>query len=118
MRTASALVLVLALAGSAGVARAADSDDDKKKAEKGWKKAEERQKKADDAGRADPAAGDEENPLPKILELMKGVEERLLESDTGKYTQEEQKKIVEALKLGGKAKSGLDDLIKKIEDSC
>jgi hypothetical protein len=101
----------------ASPAPGADSDDDKKKAEKQLKKAEEEQgKKKDEEKEAPPALDGEENPLPKIVDLMKKVEERLAGTDTGTYTQEEQKKIVEALNLGDKAKSALDDLIKKIEE--
>src|SRR4051812_48453915 len=121
--TGSSRIATLLLAGVLGAgalglvaplsARAADTEGDKKKNEKDLKKAEEDQEKKAEGGEANPLEG---NPLEKILELMKNAEERLAEADTGSITQEEQKKIVDALKFGGKAKSALDDLIKKIEE--
>ncbi len=70
--------------------------------------------RADDK-KAPPPDAAEENPLPKILDLMKEAEARLNDADPGEYTQEDQKKIVEAMKFEDKARAALDDLIKKIE---
>lgn len=93
----------------------ADQEDDKKKAEREWREAEEGQgKKAPGQGGGLPGLGD--NPLEKILELMRGVEDRLFEADTGEFTQEEQRKIVEAMRFEDKTSQALEELIRKIEE--
>ena len=63
-----------------------------------------------------PVPGDLENPLVKILQLMEKVEDRLYGVDTGKYTQEEQKQIVEALRFEAKTQEALQALIEHIEN--
>jgi hypothetical protein len=55
------------------------------------------------------------NPLPPIIEQMKDAERRIAESETGRWTQEEQQRIVDALKLEGSAVEALEKLIKEIE---
>lgn len=96
----------------------ADQEDDKKKAEREWREAEGEQKKKRGEGPAPqggvPGLGD--NPLDKILELMKGVEDRLFESDTGDFTQEEQRKVAEAMRFEDKTSQALEELIRKIEE--
>ena len=125
-RLVTSIVLALLLSFGPGLAHAGD-DGDKKKKEKEWKKLEEKQKKGGEKPGADgEGPGGEpkeggldglgENPLLKILDLMKEVETRLNDTDAGEFTQEDQKKIVEAMKFEDKAKTALDDLIKKIED--
>jgi hypothetical protein len=122
----STLLLAALLAFSPRVIRAGDDDDQKQK-EKDWKKLEEQQKKGGEAPKgADGQGGGEEtpnpenplgdNPLAKILDLMKEAETRLNDTDLDEVTQKEQKKIVEAMKFEDKSKAALDDLIKKIED--
>lgn len=96
----------------------ADQEDDKKKAEREWREAEgEQGKKKGEQGPGQggvPGLGD--NPLEKILELMKGVEDRLFESDTGDFTQEEQRKVAEAMRFEDKTSQALEELIRKIEE--
>ena len=58
----------------------------------------------------------EKNPLPRIIDLMKKVRDRLEESDTGKWTQSEQRKIVEALTGQRNVIRLLEKLIKKAEE--
>ncbi len=95
----------------------ADQEDDKKKAEREWREAEEGQgKKKADGQQPGAIPGLEDNPLDKILELMRGVEDRLFESDTGDFTQEEQRKIVEAMRFEDKTSQALEELIRKIEE--
>lgn len=96
----------------------ADQEDDKKKAEREWREAEEGQGKKAPEGQQGPGAvpGLEDNPLDKILELMRGVEDRLFESDTGDFTQEEQRRIVEAMRFEDKTSQALEELIRKIEE--
>jgi flagellar biosynthesis GTPase FlhF len=100
----------------------ADRDDDEKKAKEEWKEAEGKQdekkgQKPGEGAQGQPGAGGlEENPLPKILELMKQVEGRLFEADTGDFTQDEQKQIVEAMRFEEKTHEALEELIKKIEE--
>jgi hypothetical protein len=115
-RTSIAAALAALALGFAGPVFA-DKDSDKKKAEKEWKDAEKRQKKDGQApGQGGAQRGGEmENPLLKILKLMNEVEDRLFDSDTGDFTQEEQRKIVEAMKFEGKTSEALDDLIKQVE---
>lgn len=95
----------------------ADQEDDKKKAEREWREAEEGQgKKAEGQQGPGGVPGLEDNPLDKILELMRGVEDRLFESDTGDFTQEEQRKVVEAMRFEDKTSQALEELIRKIEE--
>lgn len=104
----------------------ADEQDDEKKAEKEWKEAEEKQKKeggqkpgeGQPGGQPGAGGGLEENPLPKILELMKQVEGRLFEADTGDFTQDEQRQIIEAMRFEEKSHEALEELIKKIEEQA
>lgn len=95
----------------------ADKKGEQEKAEKDLDKAEKGQKKG--GGQQAPGGGENpfENPLEKILELMKGVEEKLFEADTGDFTQAEQKKIVDAMRFEDKTQKALDKLIDKIENS-
>jgi len=95
----------------------ADKKGEQEEAEKDLDKAEKGQKKG--GGQQAPGGGQNpfENPLEKILDLMKGVEEKLFEADTGDFTQSEQKKIVEAMRFEDKTKKALDKLIDKIENS-
>ncbi|RME73824.1 MAG: hypothetical protein D6776_06345 [Planctomycetota bacterium] len=58
---------------------------------------------------------DERNPLVPILDLMRQVQQRLAEADSGRWTQAEQKRIVEALKFGENAVKELDKLIELAE---
>lgn len=96
----------------------ADQEDDKKKAEREWREAEEGQgkKKGEQGPGQGGVPGLEDNPLDKILELMKGVEDRLFESDTGDFTQEEQRKVAEAMRFEDKTSQALEELIRKIEE--
>lgn len=96
----------------------ADQEDDKKKADREWREAEEGQGKKKAGGQQGPGGvpGLEDNPLDKILELMRGVEDRLFESDTGDFTQEEQRRIVEAMRFEDKTSQALEELIRKIEE--
>jgi hypothetical protein len=55
------------------------------------------------------------NPLPEIIEMMKQVERRLAETDTGEWTREEQERIVKALELEGQTVERLKKLIEEIE---
>lgn len=116
---AIAATILAGTLGLAGVVRA-DADDDEKKAEKELEEAEGEQKKGQKPGEGaegQPGAGGlEENPLPKILELMKNVEGRLFEADTGDFTQDEQRQIVEAMKFEEKTHEALEELIRKIEE--
>ena len=103
------IAVILLLAGFSSAPRVTRADDQKKSPDKknpGEKKTP-----------GDEKAGDAEdqNPLPKILDLMKEAEARLNDADPGEYTQEDQKKIVEAMKFEDKARAALDVLIKKIE---
>jgi hypothetical protein len=98
-----------------------DREGEEKKAEKELDDAEKKQGKAGGQG-AQPGPGgagglgEMENPLKKILELMEQVEGRLYDSDTGSFTQQEQKKIVEAMRFEDKTHQALEELIKKIEE--
>lgn len=96
----------------------ADQEDDKKKAEREWREAEGEQgkKKREQGPGQGGVPGLEDNPLDKILELMKGVEDRLFESDTGDFTQEEQRKVAEAMRFEDKTSQALEELIRKIEE--
>ncbi len=105
----AALAAALFLGGPAW----ADQKDDKEKAEEEWKEAEERQGKE---GEQPGLPGIGENPLEEILELMNEVENRLVEADTGAFTQDEQKKIVEAMRFEDKTSAALEELIKKVEE--
>ncbi|MBX3466908.1 MAG: hypothetical protein KF878_08415 [Planctomycetes bacterium] len=112
-RGAALLTGLCALVLTTGVR--ADQQDDKKKAEREWREAEEGQgKKKQDGQPGIPGLG--ENPLEKILELMRGVEDRLFESDTGEFTQDEQRKIIEAMRFEDKTSQALEELIRKIEE--
>lgn len=95
----------------------ADKKGEQEKAEKDLDKAEKGQKKG--GGQQAPGGGENpfENPLEKILDLMKGVEEKLFEADTGDFTQAEQKKIVDAMRFEDKTQKALDKLIDKIQNS-
>lgn len=84
----------------------AGTDSDKEKKEKEWKELEKQQK-----GKL----RKKENPLKKILDLLKDVEDRLVDADTGDWTQEEQRQVVEALKRQDQATKALDDLIEQIQ---
>lgn len=121
MSTRSSRILVtlglgLALCGGGSPAWA-DAKGDKEKAEKELDKAEKGQKKDGEAVPPEQGPNPLENPLEKILELMKGVEDRLFEADTGEFTQAEQKKLVEALRFEEKTQKALDELIDKIQNS-
>ena len=59
----------------------------------------------------------EKNPLKKILKLLNEVENRMNEADTGEWTQQEQRDIIEALKLQSQAKNELDRLIENLQKS-
>lgn len=100
-----------------------DREGEEKKADKDLDDAEKKQggQKGQGAqpGPGGPGAGglgEMENPLKKILELMEQVEGRLYDSDTGTFTQTEQKKIVEAMRFEDKTHQALEELIKKIEE--
>lgn len=54
----------------------------------------------------------EKDPLGPIVELMRDVEKKLAAADTGKWTQAEQQRIVDALAAGDKAIAQLRELIK------
>jgi hypothetical protein len=113
----SLLVLQSDLRAAPGVV--SDQEDDKKKADREWREAEGGQKKGGQApgeGGAGPGGALQDNPLEKILELMRGVEDRLFQSDTGDFTQDEQKKIVEAMRFEDKTSQALEELIRKIEE--
>jgi len=97
-----AVLAVTALAGPAH----AKSDDEKKKSKEAWKKLEKDQKGT---------IRKEKNPLKNILKLLKDVEDRLGDADTGEWTQDEQRQVVEALKLQKDASSALDKLIDQIQ---
>ncbi len=62
-----------------------------------------------------PGATQRENPLPKIVELIRAVEGRLVESDTSEWTRAEQERIVRALEDQGEIVKLLEDLIKLAE---
>lgn len=113
----SILVFGCSLALLCGGPVFADKKGDQEKAEKDLDKAEKGQKKG--GGQQAPGGGENpfENPLEKILDLMKGVEEKLFDADTGEFTQAEQKKIVDAMRFEDKTKKALDKLIDKIENS-
>ena len=108
--------------GLSGAAFARPGDDDEKKAKEEWKEAEGKQdekkgqKPGEGAEGQQAPGGLEENPLPKILELMKQVEGRLFEADTGEFTQDEQRQIVEAMRFEDKTHEALEELIRKIEE--
>ncbi|MBL4844820.1 MAG: hypothetical protein JKY65_04770 [Planctomycetes bacterium] len=93
----------------------ADKKGEDEKAEKDLDKAEKGQKK----GGQKPEGGENpfENPLEKILDLMRGVEDKLFEAQTGDFTQAEQQRIVEAMRFEAKTKKALDKLIDKIQNS-
>jgi hypothetical protein len=101
-RILSLTLLAVFLAGPA----MADDKSDKKKKEQEWKKLQEQQK-----GKL----RQKKNPLKKILELLKDVEDRLIDADTGDWTQEEQRRIIEALNMQENAKKALDKLIEDIQ---
>jgi ribosomal protein L12E/L44/L45/RPP1/RPP2 len=81
-----------------------DRDDDQKRNEEEWKKLENLQDLQ------------EENPLEDILELMDEVHGRMVDMETGKFTQAEQKRIVDILEGQSNVVRSLDELIKKIEE--
>ena len=112
-------ILTIAALGTLPVAYA-DGKDDEKKAEKEFREAEgEQEKEKQGEGQAPPAGGPlEDNPLEKILELMNEVENKLFEADTGEFTQEEQKQIVEAMRFEEKTHEALEELIRKIEEQA
>ncbi len=56
-----------------------------------------------------------QNPLPKIVEMIRSVEDRLVESDTSDWTQAEQQRIVRALEGQGWVVKALEDLIREAE---
>lgn len=105
------LLLAAALGGllAAPIARADADPDEKKKQEKG--------PDAEGRGPGVPHPP-EENPLPEIIELMRKVEERLAEADAGRWTQEEQQRIAEALKGQELAVGKLRDLIRQAEEQA
>ena len=103
------LVLANPIFADEGKPKTQSTEEDLKKNEvkkKEEKKEEERVETGDS----------EENPLPKIVDLMKEIESRLNDSQDGTDVEDKQKKIVEAMKFGSKATTALDDLIKKLED--
>jgi hypothetical protein len=53
--------------------------------------------------------------LKKIAALMEQVEGRLFEADTGDFTLEEQRRIVEAMKFEAKSADALERLIHDLE---
>lgn len=71
---------------------------------------------AQGTGKDMPAPEKQKNPLPGIVDQMKQVERRLAEADTGRWTREEQERIVEALKLEGGVVEALQKLIEEIEN--
>lgn len=89
----------------------ADQKDDQEKADEEWKKAEERQ--GQEGQGQQPGMGG--NPLDEILKLMESVEDRLVESETGEFTQAEQKRIVEAMRFEDKTSAALEELIQEVE---
>ncbi len=79
-------------------------------------KPKERERGPDAEGRGDaphPQAG--ADPLEPIIELMRKVQRQLAEADAGRWTQAEQRRIAEALDLGGDAVEQLAKLIEEIE---
>lgn len=103
----AALLAGLLLAMPGATSLWADTEGEKEKKKKEWKKLEKKQK-----GKLRQT----KNPLKKILKLLKDVEDRLIDADTGEWTRDEQRQVVEALKLQKDAQKALDDLIKKIEN--
>lgn len=93
-----------------------DGGSDEREAEEEWREAEGNQGQGGEPGHGGQQPGGVENPLIKILELMEQVEQRLFESDTGDFTQEEQRQIAEALRFEGKTTEALEELIRKIEE--
>jgi len=107
-----------------GITWADDKEDKKPKSQqeddkdKKPKSQEEDLRNEEKNANSDSKTEDGVNPiqeLRKIIDLMKEIESRLNDSDIDDYTQESQKKIVEAMKFGSKAETALDDLIKKLE---
>lgn len=118
---ALALSFALFAAGAAHAAPSGlfDQEGEDKKNEKDLDEAEKNQGQGQAPGQGPGGApgqgGQFENPLEKILKLMEQVEGRLFDADTGGYTQEEQKKIVEALRFEDKTSAALEELINKVE---
>ena len=56
------------------------------------------------------------NPLPEIVDLMRKVEERLADAETGEGTRAEQERIARALEGQTAALDRLKKFIKEIED--
>lgn len=112
-------ILTIAALGTLPVAYA-DGKDDEKKAEKEFREAEgEQEKEQQGEGQAGgPLADDPMEKMKKILELMNEVENKLYEADTGEFTQEEQKQIVEAMRFEEKTHEALEELIRKIEEQA
>lgn len=96
------IALVLALGGPARADLKPSDQEKKAPDEQGSGGGQEQQK--------------EKNPLPEIVEKMKAVEKRLAEADTGSWTQEEQKRIADALDLEAGAVDALTKLIEEIEN--
>jgi len=63
----------------------------------------------------DRPAEDPFEEMKRIVALMRGVEDRLFEADTGEFTREEQRRIVEALRFEDKTAQALEDLIRELE---
>lgn len=95
-----------------------DGEDDEEKAKKEWREAEEGQQGEGEGqpGQAGPGGMMQENPLEKIIEMMTGVEDKLFEADTGEWTQQEQREIVQAMRFEDKTSQALEELIRKIEE--
>ncbi|MHC4390043.1 MAG: hypothetical protein ACYS22_01840 [Planctomycetota bacterium] len=72
----------------------------------------------DKAGTGVPEMPKQENPLPKIVELMREVEQALADSHADQPTQAQQQKIVEALEFGNDALEQLAKLIEMAENSA
>ncbi len=99
-----ALALVLALPGGSALADLKPGEKEEKgPKEQGFGKDGQEQQEGP------------KNPLPGIVELMKEVERRIAEIDTGTWTQEEQERIVKALDLERGVIEALKKLIEEVE---
>ncbi|GIW72350.1 MAG: hypothetical protein KatS3mg102_1892 [Planctomycetota bacterium] len=78
---------------------------------------EEMDRGPDAGGRAD-RDPQSQNPLPAIVELMRQVQQRLIEADTSRSTQQRQQRIVKALELGDQALQQLGRLIELAEEQA
>ena len=107
---AIAAVLIAGCLAAVPAARADIKPDDEKQGEK------EKPKGPDSEGRGPGVPQPQQkNPLPDIVDLMREVEQRLAESETSRWTQEEQQRIADALKGQESTVEKLKDLIKEVE---